>query len=223
MTERIEVSVASLAQPADALRGLAASLSNEERDRAARFGSEMLRDRYVAGRGLLRQWLSRHVGRAAGSITIDYGVAGKPIVREDPPLYFNVSHSGDLFACAITRAGEVGIDVEQHRPIDDFEDIARRFFSAPEVEALTQVQRSDRLAAFYQCWTRKEAFLKATGEGFSRPLDTFAVSLGPSVPARLVWLSGGDPAEWTLHSFQPTPAASGAVAIFGSAAEVVVR
>jgi 4'-phosphopantetheinyl transferase len=119
---------------------------------------------------------------------------------------FNVSHSDELALFAVASDREVGIDVERVRPVTDPEQIADHFFSAPERTALRAVPPDRRLEAFFDCWTRKEAYVKARGDGLAHPLDQFAVSLGPGEPARFLPVAGyptPEPSAWSLQALAP--------------------
>ena len=130
-------------------------------------------------------------------------------------MHFNLSHSGDLAAYAVTLASEVGIDVEQHRPMPDMAAIAQRFFSAKEYQSLLQVPEPERISAFFDCWVRKEAYVKARGGGLGMGLDNFHVSLAPDEPAALLSIDDPteDPREWFLQAFTPEQGFSGALAL----------
>jgi 4'-phosphopantetheinyl transferase len=140
--------------------------------------------------------------------------------RERPPhgdlhsaLRFNASNSGDLAAFAFTAGCEIGVDIEQHRALHEFQNIARRFFSPEEAAELLELPAAEKTDAFFHCWTRKEAYIKALGGGLSIPLDSFRVTLRPGVAARMVSLDGSEDAAhgWTLHSFDPAPGFAGAI------------
>jgi 4'-phosphopantetheinyl transferase len=164
-------------------------LSWEERARANRFHFAIHREHFVVARGILRYLLSHYVEIPASRIRFTEGPHGKPELAEKPRYGFNVTHSGGLAMYAVSDLREVGIDVEQHREMDDLAGIARRFFAPDEVDALEQLSPEDRQAAFFRCWSRKEAVVKAIGAGLSLPLDSFCVSLGeqpdPLVQGRL--------------------------------------
>jgi 4'-phosphopantetheinyl transferase len=201
-------------------------LSTQERERAAGFASAAPRRRYVAGRAILRGLLNRYTGIPARDIMFCYQSQGKPFLTtadNGPELRFNLSHSGELALFAFSRAQAVGIDLEYLRPVEDAELIARRTFSYIEYEQLMMVEDAHaRLRAFYSCWTRKEAFIKALGAGFSFPLDQFAVSVGTDKPARVLSILN-DPRSaecWTLYHLEPAPNYIGAVAIEGPAVEI---
>jgi 4'-phosphopantetheinyl transferase len=190
-------------------------LSEEETSRAERFRFDRHRRAFVIGRAALRTLLARYLGTEAAAIQFVYGPHGKPALA-DPScsLRFNASNSGSLAAFAFTTGCEIGVDVEQHRPLSDFENIADRFFSPEETAELLNLPPNEKTAGFFNCWTRKEAFIKAMGGGLSIPLDSFRVTLQPGVPARMVSLDGSEEAArgWTLHHFDPAPDYAGAIA-----------
>src|SRR5687768_4340971 len=195
----LELVVASLDIEAEPLAGL---LSDDERRRAERFVFERDRRRYTVARARLRQLLGERLGAAPESLRLAYGRHGKPALARRPAqrdLRFNVSHCGEVAAYAFTEGREVGVDVEEVRLLPDADEVAMRFFSQRERAAYLRLPASERPQGFFNCWTRKEAFVKAVGDGLSHPLETLDVSLAP--------------AGWTLSSFVPAAGLVGAVAI----------
>jgi 4'-phosphopantetheinyl transferase len=190
-------------------------LSAEETARADRFRFDRHRRAYVLGRAALRVLLGDYLGMDAGTVRFVYGPQGKPALSDGAcPLRFNASNSGNLAGYAFTTGCEIGIDVEQYRPIRDLEHIAHRFFSPEETAELLELPASEKDAAFFNCWTRKEAYIKAMGGGLSIPLDSFRVTLRPGAAARMVTLGGSAEAArgWTLHDFTPAQQYAGAIA-----------
>jgi 4'-phosphopantetheinyl transferase len=189
-------------------------LAPDEADRAAKFRFHQLRTAYILGRGALRILLGRYLNSPPQDLTFRYGSKGKPTLDAPGPLQFNASHSGDLALFAFTMDCEIGVDVEAIRPMPDIENIARRFFCAEETVELMSLPAGQREHAFFLCWTRKEAYIKATGEGLSTPLDAFRVTLRPSEPAGMIQLAGDPIAarRWTLHDLPPAPGYAAAVA-----------
>jgi 4'-phosphopantetheinyl transferase len=182
---------------------LACVLSEDERLHAARFVFERDAARYIIGRATLRQILGAYLAIAPDRIAFSYGSHGKPALafpRE--PLTFNVSHSGDLALYAVSWGRRVGVDIEQARHVDDLHGLAAQVFAPAEREELTSLPADQRTPAFFAGWTRKEAFVKAVGDGLSHPLDTFVVSLDPAKPARLVAVGDtpGAACGWSLHA-----------------------
>jgi 4'-phosphopantetheinyl transferase len=199
---------------------LSAWLSADERARAERFRFDRDRHRFVACRARLRELLGGSLEVAPEQVAFDYGPHGKPVLAGKlgaSGLRFNLSHAGERAAVALAYGCEVGVDIEQVGALPDAAQLAERFFAAAEIRALRELEPTDRIAGFFRCWTRKEAYLKALGDGLGRPLDGFAVSVGADEPARLVHVSG-DPREsdrWTLHALAPDAAFVGAVAVEG--------
>jgi 4'-phosphopantetheinyl transferase len=174
-------------------------LDAEERERAARFHFERDRERYIVARGVLRRLLSAYLGTSQFALTTNK--FGKPFLQ--PPhdaLHFNVSHSRDLALFGFTRVSEIGVDVETIRPDFTTQEIANRFFAPDEAATLAQLRESERAGAFFNCWTRKEAYIKARGVGLSLGLSTFAVTLKPGEAAALVRVDNDSdaPTRWTM-------------------------
>lgn len=178
-------------------------LSSAEHQRAERFRFERDRRCYVVGRGMLRLILGEHLSCDPACLRFAYGRYGKPGLAEpgETNVHFNISHAHTLVAIAVAEGRRVGIDVEQVRALDDMDRLARRFFSIREYAALRALPPEERREAFFRCWTRKEAYVKARGDGLTLPLDRFDVSLRPGAPAALLG-TRPDPAEatrWGLH------------------------
>lgn len=198
------------ARPADLL-------SPDEKERAGRFHFEKDRRVFIMGRGVLRTLLGRYAGVEPGSIRFIYDGHGKPALpaagnAESPA--FSVSHSGAEILLAFGRGFPVGIDVERIRDGLDVEDLARRYFSPVEAAQYLSLPEEERIEAFFSCWARKEAFLKARGEGLSFGLDRFEVTLRPGEPARLVKIVGdeAEAKEWSLHDIPVGPGFKAALA-----------
>ena len=238
-----------------ALPQLAATLASEERQRAARFRFPRDRDRFIAGRGLLRAILGRYLDLDPAEVEFAYGPHGKPFLAptklpgpsdqprprprsspdpsayddqnqdqtkqrtnppsDSPPLQFNLAHSDTLALLAVTRLDRVGVDVEHIRVLPDARQLVARFFSLRENELYQNLSASQRPAAFFNLWTRKEAWLKATGEGIAHSLHLVEVSFLPGEPARFLALPPGssEPAAWALHDLNPAPGFAAALAI----------
>ena len=200
----IHVWRASLSTDEPTLRRLEATLADQEKARAARFVFERDRDRYVAARGILRDLLGQYLRCAPQSVEFVYGPHGKPALAGAalrPAICFNLSHSHGLAVVAIGREQEVGIDVELIRAEFASEAIAKRYFSAKEIDELSRLPAELRTEGFFLCWTRKEAYIKAKGNGLQIPLDSFDVSLSPGRPATL---SSVDEPRWGIESFVPS-------------------
>jgi 4'-phosphopantetheinyl transferase len=182
-------------------------LTSEEKQRAERFKVENARDEFVVARGLLRTLLGQYLKMEPGRIRLSYEANDKPCLNasEDSSLHFNVSHSEGFVLAAFCRDARIGIDVEKVRRNFDIEAIWERFFSQAERQALASIPASEKYEAFFRCWTRKEAFIKALGEGLSHPLHQFDVAIGKDSAALLA--TRPDAAEvdrWRLYSV-PVP------------------
>jgi 4'-phosphopantetheinyl transferase len=184
-------------------------LGPDEQRRAAAFHFDRDRDRFIAGRAMLRRILGACAGRQPEALSFIEGRSGKPAL--DGALSFNFSNSDDLGALAVANF-ELGVDIEKIRVIE--EDVAGRFFAADEVARLRALPAERQTEAFFNCWTRKEAYVKAIGDGLLLPLDRFSVSLTPCEPAILLRTDGdpAEPARWRLHHFVPAPGFVGAIA-----------
>jgi len=173
------------------------ALSLEDRTRADRFKFESDRRKFCAARASLRLILSRHLGVKPNRIQLETGEFGKPFVADKnlaQGLRFNLSHSHQLALISITREREVGVDIEFMRSDFVTEEVASHFFSPSEVAEFRSVSPELRTRSFFNCWTRKEAYIKARGEGLYCPLDQFDVSVAPDKPAMLLE-SRVDPAD----------------------------
>ena len=193
------------------------SLEPSERARMERFKFDRHQRRFATRRAALRQILGGYLGIAAGEVRFRYSEYRKPEIAlpTEPRVRFNLSDSGDLAVVAVTQSADIGVDIEIARPLRDMEAVARRAFSTREFEELFSLDPEDRLAAFYACWTRKEAWLKARGEGIIGNLGGFSVSLRPGeVPALLeVEDDPGAPGRWVLRAWTPGAGVVGAVAL----------
>lgn len=226
--ESLEVVVSELDFAPTALAVAATLLSPEEQQRARRFVFERERNQFIATRAKLRQLLGARIGVRPEFVELVYGKYGKPAL--DPrltaqALHFNLSRSHDMAVFAFVSGRQIGIDIEFVRPIVTADHIATQFFSAGEQTAFRSLATEDRTLAFFNAWTRKEAFIKALGEGLHHPLDTFDVSLTPEEPARIyrVGMSNGTDCGWRLHSFRPGPGFVGAIVVQEESAGEVRR
>ena len=175
-------------------------LSPDELARADRLRDQKACETFIAGRSFLRETVARYLGKDPASLRFITGDQGKPRLADDGPLRFNISHSGDLCILAVTVGSEVGIDLELRRDDLPYRDMARRYFSPRERDELFSLTDQEQLDAFYRCWTRKEAWLKGCGTGFTQPSDSFDVSLLPGHPPALIAhrTLPGEPARWSL-------------------------
>lgn len=199
-------------------RNCEAMLSKDENERASRFRFDRDRDRFIVCRAILRTLLGFYLGIPPGELKFQYSSHGKPSLRNDfasGGLCFNLSHSGTMALFAFARDRKIGVDVEQIRQDFESEVLAERFFSSSERQALSQIPASGRHDAFFHCWTRKEAFMKAKGEGLLLPLHQFDVSLTPNQPAEIL-ATRPDCAErdrWKLHRLDVGEGYAGALAV----------
>ena len=204
--DEVHVWRVALDQPGTSLDRLRRVLSVDEMERAQGFHFDKDRHAFIVARGALRTILGRYLDMAAGDVRFCYNPYGKPaLARELGAIRFNLSHSGNLALCAVARDRDVGIDVERIRRVPKFEQIASRYFSARERSELGTLPADQKLHAFFSCWTRKEAYIKARGQGLSLPLDRFSVSLRPGVPATITRCEK-DPRDvrfWSLRDVCP--------------------
>lgn len=210
---------ASLEASPEQVQAFRAILSPDERDRADHFAFVDSARRFIVARGMLRRLLGSYLGLPPGRLVFRYGPAGKPglDLRFGRDLDFNVSHSADLAVYAMTRGHEVGVDIERVRPGLPVEEMAARFFSASEAAALQAMPSASRRDAFFTCWTRKEAFVKARGDGLQCRLRDFDVAVSPGEPPALLRLAGvpAAPAQWEFHHLRPAPGYVGTVVTAG--------
>lgn len=218
--DRIDTWRVSLDSPELSERDGRDLLTPEENARASRFHFEKHRRHFVKCRTALRILLGRYLEVCPGEIRFQYGKYGRPEIGFPPDsrgLRFNVSDSGGLALIAVTSGRAIGVDIEKVRPVPDLLGVARSFFSPREVQAILALSEDKRQDAFFACWTRKEAFMKATGLGLAYPTSGFSVSVDPAAPAEL-WETGeegnaGDP--WILRDVWPAEGFKGALAWTG--------
>ncbi len=204
------------------LPALSGLLSADEAGRAGRVHFTSDREHFIAARAVLRILLGRYLDRSPAALSFTYSPHGKPELAaaadgSTTGLRFNLAHSHGLALYAITRGRRIGIDVERVRPGLGADAIATRFFSAHEIAALRALPIEMQEAAFFRCWTRKEAFIKASGEGLAFPLDQFNVTLAPRDPAALLSIRGalGEAQRWTLQDLPVDAGFAGALAVEG--------
>lgn len=192
-------------------------LDSTECARADRYRFEADCNRFTIVRGALRILLTRYTGLSNADITFVFSKHGKPALAPNArrePIAFNVSHSGAFALIGLTHDHAIGVDVEEIERNVSLEKIAERFFSPDEVARLQQYPQVQQRAAFFDCWTRKEAFIKAHGDGLSLPLDSFSVTLGPEIPPRLLRFDGEPGIDcWTLAAPEVSDGYAGAVCV----------
>lgn len=208
---------APLDQPTHVLARFRRILAADELARAVRYHSEKDGRHFIAGRGMLRTLLGRYLRRPPGQLRFKVNAYGKPALADGGPLSFNLSHSHGLALYAFTIAREVGIDIEHTRAEVDCQQLAAHFFSPLEVRTLLSLPVESQRQAFFNCWARKEAYIKARGEGLSRPLAGFDVSLAPGEPASLLRSDEpeGGAARWSLRELGVPAGYAAAVVVEG--------
>jgi 4'-phosphopantetheinyl transferase len=225
-TQSVDVWAVWLSAPTPGSCAFRALISSEEILRADRFVFEHLRVSYEVSHGVLRVLLAQYLKCSPRELVFTFGRRGKPTLCGDSQLRFNMSHSGGLAVYAFTFGCEIGVDIEEVRDMCGFEQIAERYFCRAEASQLLSItgeeQRED---AFFRCWTRKESYIKAIGDGLCVPLDQFQVTLLPDAPARFVHI-GHDTSSastWTLQHLEPVPGYVGALAYHADARNIVLR
>ena len=198
------------------------TLSKDEKERASRFRFEEDRIHFVAARGILRQVLAQYLDCSASEIIFEYNAYGKPHLPAGHDIEFNLSHSGGVALLAFSVNQAIGVDLEVINPTIEIAKLAQRFFSKNEADTLLKQPEEKQARLFFNCWTRKEAFIKGHGEGLSLALDQFEVSLLDSeVPKLKATRWDMDEAkEWELYSLKPDIKKTAAVAIKGEVKEI---
>lgn len=206
--------------PDDEVTRLAGELSPEERQRAARFYFARDRRRFTVAHAALRRILAGYLDCAPARLEFALEQRNKPVLAAPhAALHFNLAHSGEMALLAVTRQGDIGVDVEQIHPLEDLLQLAERNFSPRERAALQGLPPGQQELAFFEIWTRKEAFIKAIGEGLYYPLNAFDVSLGQA--ACLESILGQPATGWNLQAFAPAPGYVGAVVVHSPAARLI--
>jgi len=207
-------------QTASQIQSFLQSLAADEQARAERFHFERDREHFIVARGVLRAILGNYLNRAPECLSFCYSSHGKPALAGESgkdAIRFSVSHSHGVALYAVTRGREVGIDLERIRFDLPVAEIAERFFSRREVAMLRALPTDVQQQAFFRCWTCKEAYIKARGEGLSLPLDQFDVSLVPGEPAAVLG-TRPDPSEashWSLQELTSVPGYAAVLAVEG--------
>ena len=211
----------SLDLSTDSVKLNESTLSADEEKRAAHFHFEVDKNRFIVAHGVLRKILGRYLHSDPAELTFSLNQYGKPALVNSA-VEFNLSHSGDFALIAVTQGRKVGVDVERIRQGISSHVIAQQYFSKSEVAELQSLPLQQRERAFFTCWTRKEAYIKAQGLGLSLPLESFDVSLAPGQPA-ILRATRPDPQEsarWTLLSLDADPNYAGALAVEGRGVDI---
>ncbi len=219
-TSDVHIWRAELDCPAERSAYYHSLLSPDEQERAARFKFDEHRQRFIAGRGMLRTLLGRYLNMEPQHLQFVYGAHGKPALAHDTPVQFNLAHSQGLALYGITRDRPIGVDLEHLRPLNDLIAMARRFFATNEYTALAALPSADQTTAFFRYWSSKEAYLKATGIGLAQ-LQAVEIALTPN-SARLVNQPDGaapcqgTSAPWQLQELAPGAGFVGAIVTTGT-------
>ncbi|MEG4228571.1 4'-phosphopantetheinyl transferase superfamily protein [Microcoleus sp. N9_B2] len=215
----------SLAQTESCLQSLQQTLSTDERTKADRFHFPKGRSQFIVSRGALREILSRYLTINSHILRFDYNPYGKPslsVAQGGNTLRFNLSHCREMAIIAITKNRDIGVDIEGINPRFPFLEIAEKFFSPLENSVLRLLPEHLQATAFFTCWTRKEAYIKAVGKGLSIPLNQFDVSLAPGEPAALLNVEGNseEASKWSLIELFPCSDMVAAVAVAGDCSKL---
>jgi 4'-phosphopantetheinyl transferase len=205
-----------LEQAPEDLDEIRAWLSPEEKARGDKFHFELHRNRFIAGRGALRRILSTYLGVTPESLGFEYGPYGKPVLRpiqNETRLMFNLAHSDNLGLIGVSHGAIIGVDLEKVRFLEDFDDLVGRFFSPSEAGIFLGLNPVEKPEAFFNLWTRKEAWLKATGEGIAHSLNQVEVAFLPEETAEIRRLPAGHGRveDWSLESVSLAPGFAAAV------------
>lgn len=200
------------------LARLQSLLGAEEAAKATTFRFEHLRRNYTFTHGVLRILIGRYIGEDPAQVKFCSGPNGKPYIDHSRSVQFNLSHSNDVALMAFAADCEIGVDIEKIRPMNDVLAIASRFFCPEETAELMSMPAGEQQAAFFRCWTRKEAYLKAAGDGMRTDLDSFRVSIRHREPVRFLHINGNSDAaaQWSLHNLDIYPDCAAALAYAGS-------
>lgn len=220
-TDEIHVWYAALDQPPPRFHTFIQTLSITERMRAEQFHFDKDRKCFIASRGILRTILAHYLSVEPTRLQFCYGKNGKPRLADmfgRPTISFNLSRSNRIALYAFTRYREIGVDIEQIHEISEMEQIAERFFSVKENISLCALPERKKREAFFNLWTRKEALMKAIGDGLSRPLDKFDVLMVPGESTRLLKIDEDSNAEsrWYIQDLKLAPGFAAALAVQGN-------
>lgn len=199
----------------DQIDAMAACLDQTETARADAYRFAQDRDRFIVFRGALREVLGHHLGLHARQVALAVGAQGKPCLAAGTGPHFNLAHCEGLALLAVCAHAPVGIDIETPRQVRNADRLAARVFSPDERRVYDSLSADDKPLAFLRCWTRKEAYVKATGEGLSLALDRFSVAFAPADAPRLLHVDGrpGEEDRWELHDLGPLAGGVAALAI----------
>ncbi len=215
----------SLAQTESCLQSLQQTLSTDEQTKAERFHFPKDRSQFIVSRGALRAILSRYLNINSHILRFDYNPYGKPSLiaaQGGDTLRFNLSHSRGIALIALTQNRDIGVDIEGINPNISYLEIAESFFSSLENTMLRSLPEHLQLTAFFTCWTRKEAYIKAVGKGLSIPLNQFDVTLAPGEPAALLNVEDNpeEASRWSLIELIPSSDMVAAVAVAGDCSKL---
>jgi 4'-phosphopantetheinyl transferase len=214
--DEIHIWCASLDQPTSLVEKLGSTLSMDERARAERFYFKRDRNRFIVRHAILRMILGYYLGAEASELEFCYGRNGKPRLADtfgNETILFSISRSEGLALYGFARNCEIGVDVESVRDIPEMDQIVDRIFSTRETHVYGALPEHLKREALFACWTRKEAFVKATGDGLSRPLDKFELTVDPGEPAGLLAIDGDQKSarQWSIHDLKPASGFAAAI------------
>jgi 4'-phosphopantetheinyl transferase len=210
----------ALTQKDDRLERFRRTLEAGELERAGRFHFDKDRRHFIVARGFLRSVVARYLKSQPETLRFEYGAYGKPALGTEHTLRFNLSHSNEVALLAVSLDADIGVDVEHIRADFASEDIARRYFSRAEVEVFNALPPEERVAAFFRCWTRKEAYIKAIGKGFSQSLSAFDVTLAPGMAPALLRAEDDDASRWWMSDIEVGEGYAGALIVERPVAQV---
>lgn len=220
--DSVHIWIARLDIPSVQIQDLRNILSKDELDRAKRFSVEQHRTHFIAGRGFLRLILSRYLEISPDLIRFRYTSFGKPILDiqpEEKTLHFNLSHSNGIALYAFSKGSKIGIDIEYLQHQIAFKQLSEQFFAPNEIKVLRVLSDAKQRMMFFQLWTRKEAYIKAIGQGLSFPLNQFDVSQSPDTPVLHLNTTedvGLGLTRWYVKNFIPLEAYMAAIALEGN-------
>ncbi len=225
LKDEVQIWLASLDIPILKFQGL---LDADEQKRAARFNFDRDRNRFIVRRGILRILSGCYTGVEPENALFSYGKKGKPSLADESNrerIFFNLSHSEGMAIYAFSGRHELGVDIERIRDMTDMAKLVERFFSTGEKARWQELPKSRQKQAFFHGWTRKEAFIKASGDGLSYPLDGFEVTLAPDESVRLLSIAGNtrETSPWYMQDLTPAFGFAAALAVKGRVGNVDCR